>query len=178
MPRQGDQRTDTDTGQAGLRCARRVSWRNEVRCGNPNRTLASVSQLDNHVGRAAPRTLIEDRKSMTEQEVARVRDRDVRHYPIKNSGALRYSAFPRSPTPSSTASFTTPIASIWPARACASGRPRPEIDPARRRPARPTLGARRRWITARSATAQWRARSARRYPPPLKLLRTSKSKPA
>ena len=66
MPRQGDQRTGTDMGQAGLRCARRVSWRNEVRCGNPNRTLASVSQLDNHVGRAAPRTLIEDRKSMTE----------------------------------------------------------------------------------------------------------------
>src|SRR5271157_28485 len=32
------------------------------------------------------------------------------------------------PTPSSTASFTTPIASIWPARACASGGPRHEID--------------------------------------------------
>ena len=32
------------------------------------------------------------------------------------------------PTPSSTPSFTTPIASIWPARACASGGPRHEID--------------------------------------------------
>ena len=35
---------------------------------------------------------------------------------------------PPSPTPSSTASFTMPIASIWPARACASGGPRHEID--------------------------------------------------
>src|SRR5271165_6292774 len=34
----------------------------------------------------------------------------------------------RSPTPSSTASFTAPIASIWPARACASGGPRHETD--------------------------------------------------
>ena len=31
---------------------------------------------------------------MTKQEMARVRDRDVRHYPIKNGGALRYSAIP------------------------------------------------------------------------------------
>ncbi len=36
-----------------------------------------------------------------------------------------------------------------------------------RRPARPTLGASRRWTTAGCATAQWKARSARRYPPPL-----------
>ena len=36
-----------------------------------------------------------------------------------------------------------------------------------RRPARPTLGATRRWITAGYATAQWKARFARRYPPPL-----------
>ena len=37
-----------------------------------------------------------------------------------------------------------------------------------RRPARPTLGAPRPWITAACATAQWKARFARRYPPPLK----------
>ena len=36
-----------------------------------------------------------------------------------------------------------------------------------RRPARPTLGAARPWITAGCATAQWKARFARRYPPPL-----------
>ena len=38
---------------------------------------------------------------------------------------------------------------------------------AARRSARPTLGAARPWITAGCATAQWRARFARRYPPPL-----------
>ncbi len=59
------------------------------------------------------------------------------------------------------------VRSIWPARACASDSPRPEIDPKRdgRRPAFkhvPTW-----WITAGSAWAQWKARSARRYPPPL-----------
>ncbi len=64
---------------------------------------------------------------MTKQEMASVRDRDVRHYPIKDGGALRYSAYPRSQTPSSTASFITPIASNWPARACASDVPRREI---------------------------------------------------
>ena len=37
--------------------------------------------------------------------------------------------------------------------------------------------ARRPWITAGSATAQWKARSARRYPPPPKRLRSSKSNP-
>jgi hypothetical protein len=46
------------------------------------------------------------------------------------------------------------------------------------RPARPTLGAARPWITAGCATAQWKARFARRYPPPFDLLRRSKSKPA
>src|SRR6202034_3246348 len=35
----------------------------------------------------------------------------------------------RSPTPSSTASSTTPIASSWPARACASGIQHREIGP-------------------------------------------------
>ena len=43
-------------------------------------------------------------------------------------------------------------------------------------PARCTLGAKA-WITAGSATAQWKARSARRYPPPPKRLRSSKSNP-
>ena len=38
---------------------------------------------------------------------------------------------------------------------------------AARRSARPTLGATRPWITAGCATAQWKARFARRYPPPL-----------
>ena len=38
---------------------------------------------------------------------------------------------------------------------------------AARRSARPTLGAARPWTTAGCATAQWRARFARRYPPPL-----------
>ena len=38
-----------------------------------------------------------------------------------------------------------------------------------RRPARPTLSAARPWITAGCATAQWKARFARRYPPPLEL---------
>ena len=38
---------------------------------------------------------------------------------------------------------------------------------AARRSARPTLGAAGPWITAGCATAQWRARFARRYPPPL-----------
>ena len=46
----------------------------------------------------------------------------------------------------------------------------PEIDLRARRPARPTLGATRPWITAAYATAQWKARSARRYPPPLPAL--------
>jgi hypothetical protein len=41
------------------------------------------------------------------------------------------------------------------------------IRRARGRPARPTLGAARPWITAGCATAQWKARFARRYPPPL-----------
>jgi len=67
---------------------------------------------------------------------------------------------PRSPTPSSTASFTTPIASSWPARACASGGPR-------QRPASATKAAslhpRRDKAVDKAgyATAQWRARSAR-----------------
>ena len=38
------------------------------------------------------------------------------------------------------------------------------------------LSARRPWITAASATAQWKARSARRYPPPTHRLRGSKSR--
>src|SRR5208337_926339 len=63
------------------------------------------------------------------------------------------------------ASSTTPIASIWPARACASGPLHPETDVrAEGRLAAPS--ARRPWITAGCATAQWKARSARRYPPP------------
>ncbi len=63
---------------------------------------------------------------------------------------MTWSAFRRSPTPSSTASFTTPIASIWPARAGASGRPRPEIDLcATGRPA--ALGAPRSWTTYRNS---------------------------
>ena len=37
--------------------------------------------------------------------------------------------------------------------------------------------ARRRWITAGCATAQWKARSARRYPPPPERLRRPKSNP-
>ncbi len=58
-----------------------------------------------------------------------------------------------------------PIASNWPARACASGRLHPETNVcAEARLAAPS--ARRPWITAGSATAQWKARSARRYPPP------------
>ena len=40
--------------------------------------------------------------------MARVRDRDVRHYPIKNGGALRYSATQADDAAASTASFTTP----------------------------------------------------------------------
>jgi hypothetical protein len=36
-----------------------------------------------------------------------------------------------------------------------------------RRPARLTLGPTRPWITAAAATAQWKARFVRRYPPPL-----------
>ena len=48
----------------------------------------------------------------------------------------------------------------------------------RAKAARPTFGAARPWITAGYATAQWKARFARRYPPSLELLRRSKSKPA
>ena len=46
-----------------------------------------------------------------------------------------------------------------------------------RRLARSTLGATRPWIAAGCATAQWKARSVRRYPPPLELLRASKPSP-
>ena len=45
-----------------------------------------------------------------------------------------------------------------------------------RRLARSTLGATRPWIAAGCATAQWKARFARRYSPPLELLRRAKSK--
>jgi hypothetical protein len=57
--------------------------------------------------------------------------------------------FPPWPTPSSTASFITPIASISSARACASGSPRPEINVHAKGPARPA--ARRPWKTAGSS---------------------------
>ena len=96
--------------------------------------------------------------------MARVRDRDARHYPIKNSGALRYSASPRSPTPSSTASFITPIASNWPARACASDGHRLESG-VRAEPDSPNPRRTRPWTTG-YATAQRKARSARRCPSP------------
>jgi hypothetical protein len=39
--------------------------------------------------------------------MARVRDRDLRHYPIKNSGALRSSAIPSWRRPFLTDCFTT-----------------------------------------------------------------------
>src|SRR6266511_3438756 len=55
--------------------------------------------------------------------MARVGDRDVRHYPTNNSGILRCSSTQPSPMPFSTASCTTPTGSSSRARACAKPPP-------------------------------------------------------
>jgi hypothetical protein len=73
--------------------------------------------------------------------------------------------YPRSQTPSSTASFITPIASNWPARACASDGHRLESG-VRAEPDSPNPRRTRPWTTTGYATAQRKARSARRRPPP------------
>jgi hypothetical protein len=56
MSRQGDQRADADTGQLGPRRAWEGAWQNKVSCRDPDRALPSIGQLDNHIGRTAPRT--------------------------------------------------------------------------------------------------------------------------
>src|SRR6266566_1187365 len=50
--------------------------------------------------------------------MARVGDRDVRDYPVKNRGILRCSLIQPTPTPSSIASSTTRTGLISPATAC------------------------------------------------------------
>ena len=71
---------------------------------------------------------------------------------------MRWSAFPPWPTPSSTASFTTPTGSTSPARACANDARRHDNRRDRRETLRATGGPTRPWTTAGYATALWRAR--------------------
>ena len=76
----------------------------------------------------------------------------------------------RTPTPCAAATFMMPAlprrkSALIATSFSASIGGRPSVFPCAS--ARPTLGAARPWITAGCATAQWRARFARRYPPPL-----------
>jgi hypothetical protein len=92
MLRQGDERADGDARQASGQGRR---GRAKVGCSYPDRPLASIGQPDDHESRAAARTLVGKRKSLTKQRMPRVCDRDLRYEPIENDGIQRCSATPK-----------------------------------------------------------------------------------
>ena len=122
----------------GRPAARAGNGRAKVGCSYPDRPLASIGQPDDHESRAAARTLVGKRKSLTKQRMPRVCDRDLRYEPIENDGIQRCSAIQLSVTRYWTASFTTLTASNSKATVCdAVPAKRKQHEPSRSQSPRP-----------------------------------------
>lgn len=107
MLHQWDQRTCTDARQIGRIRAGSDRRLGKIRRRDPNRPRPAVRQRDNDVGGTAPRPLLQHLKPVPKQKMMRVRDRDVRHDPLKNRGTLTCSATLWSPPRSLIACYTT-----------------------------------------------------------------------
>lgn len=92
----------------------------KIRGGNPDRTPSPVWRCDNDKSGTAPQAFRQNCKPLAEKRMPRIRDRDHAPQSLEDCIILRWSAIPLTPTRSSTASFTTPTASSFPARVYAA----------------------------------------------------------
>ena len=93
-----------------------------IRCFPRDPALSAVRKNDPDPADPPTRPVRADRKPLTEQRVSRIDDPNSGYQSLRYCGVPSCSASPLSPTPSSTGSFTTPIASNSTATACAKRR--------------------------------------------------------
>ena len=89
MAGQREQRTCADPRRFLLGSKYRIRWTGEIGNRPAKRPSLPARQLDDDIGRAAPRSDRNQRQPLTAKRVMPVRHRNVRDQPINNGGILR-----------------------------------------------------------------------------------------
>jgi hypothetical protein len=89
MACQREQRARADARRFPRGSGRRICRTGEIGDRPAKRPSSPARQLDDDIGRAAPRPDGNERQPLTAKRVMPVRHRDVRYKPINNGGILR-----------------------------------------------------------------------------------------